>query len=757
MSRARARLGILLVVANVGVEELVDELAKVVADGGRARVVLERAGARPSDILTSADPLVFWHEAIKAAGHGAPSGGVRALVEQVAKLHPGNEVFKRFLAPGELGRGDVRPEVLTPFPGHVRLRDPGVPSELVVIGDRSGDVVRWSYRVARANTPRFTREVAWDPALDRAALALAGADGRTLQAVGVRLGRMLLGAWGEPEHHAVMRALFDARSPSERTTPLAGAVRCRLVLDEGLEGLPWRLAAVADADGAPHWLADGGWTFEHRAPERPTQHVSLGPRCPLLLVVPGQGALRDEGTMLVQSVKESLASKWSLDEGRLGRWLSLAHGRDEVLELAKGADIVVCFGSVRPEPEPALELRRDDGVTELLPLVRLSGALAAAKVKLLVLATTGAVTWPTAARGRLPCVIVPTQAATPAEARQTVLAWLHAMLAEGLDPVQALHRPPAFGPTRRWVGMQAHADFQRWSTTASVAESDDRRAQLVLDRDELRALFIRHVDALVQDPRRVVEAFLVDGGREDRLELLGEQLWKEYRKKDRDKRVWETRRVEIELVDGQAQGALDAKQERLLMQALAIEQGSSAQRALEAEARAEGWPTRSFVYWLDFRAQLDGIDGEALAAWIRLVLRRLPTLIEGPASSRLQGVRVIATLGVVTSNRDRLRRDVAGYATALAEDSPSEQASITPLGLGAVTVEHIRRYLEDCRRCPLKLVPRVAAEIHRRTHGVFARVIALIEATEDDDGWQVFATALPVAAPMAPTKLEGRY
>jgi hypothetical protein len=76
---------------------LVDELAQVIADEGRARLVLQRAKFPAGQTPAFRMPLVFWSTVVGDARHGVIAGGVRALVVEAARLVPGNAVFQRYL------------------------------------------------------------------------------------------------------------------------------------------------------------------------------------------------------------------------------------------------------------------------------------------------------------------------------------------------------------------------------------------------------------------------------------------------------------------------------------------------------------------------------------------------------------------------------------------------------------------------------------------------------------------------------------
>jgi hypothetical protein len=151
------------------------------------------------------------------------------------------------------------------------------------------------------------------------------------------------------------------------------------------------------------------------------------------------------------------------------------------------------------------------------------------------------------------------------------------------------------------------------------------------------------------------------------------------------------------------------------------------------------------VYWLDWGAEQSGINSAVLHAWMRHVMLRLPRLVEG-----LRSVRVIATLGVVPSQRERFREVASQWLGELAQHRPPPPASITSFALGLVTVAHVRSYLEGRRCCPLELVHPVAVEIHRLTGGVFAKVIVLVEELEHGGRWRAFASNRVEPEPIVP-------
>lgn len=77
----------------ITLEDLIDELARVLHEGESARMLVLRARFPAADLPVFDVPRVFWSRVIRAAVDGKLVGGVRALVDEVAKQYPGNRVF----------------------------------------------------------------------------------------------------------------------------------------------------------------------------------------------------------------------------------------------------------------------------------------------------------------------------------------------------------------------------------------------------------------------------------------------------------------------------------------------------------------------------------------------------------------------------------------------------------------------------------------------------------------------------------------
>jgi len=310
--------------------ELIEELATYFDQEESARNLATNAGFPDADLPAFKTGRGFWTLVVKALRGGKTEGGFPALGREAARQYEHNAVFCALAGAGSAkgaeanspptvadpGWSDEEREPIDPFPG---LKGPRLDSrelpQLVVIGKREGARVHWSYCTELDTQPFATRNVAWDEALDSGGLALRDRGGEELLRRGVRLGRLLLGERGEDAYHTAARTVFRAPG-NEQTTPFAGGVRCRLVLDESLE-------EGDTPEGAIEVLArDRGW------PRRPflywlDWHAQLG----------------------------------GIDVGVLEAWLRLA--TRQLLQLVRGLDrirVVSTLGAVPGNPQRFREL-----------------------------------------------------------------------------------------------------------------------------------------------------------------------------------------------------------------------------------------------------------------------------------------------------------------------------------------------------------------------------------------------------------------
>ncbi len=629
------------------------------------------------------------------------------------------------------------PSMRAPFPGLEPYAMQGqARPQLIISGQRQGADVVWTYRVGRGSEPFLERTVAWDASLDGFHEALGKADSAKLQALGLKLGPLLLGALGDPQHHQICRTVFEMPD-GELTTPWAGAVRCRLLLDEPLAALPWRLAALLDRNDERYWLVDAGWTFELGSPALSSRRVRLRSPCSVLFVVPQHGTRQVAGAALVERATEHLEALWPSHRRQMARHVGCVHSPVELRRAIAGGsppDLVIIFGRVSAVSEPRVVFEHGKGIdshAEREPLAALLEDLAAAEVKLVYLATPNAVDLPPGGTCP-PCLIAPTLSSSSRDAVETCLSWLRAMLAKGLDPVRAMHGSPPNGPSMHWSTLCAHTDFEHWSTAPATAESADQRARHTIDRDTPRSVFMRHVDRLVKHEVRRVEAFVAHGGPQDRVEWLSDQFHREY--KDREP-TWRAFRLQVDFPSGSGGTAADTRPfEHAVLDALEIDDDDeSLSWAVSKIAERHRACDEPFVLWLDWEPRPKGVAASALAAWMKVAADMLPTLTEG-----LDNVRVVSTLGVVPANP----REFSADARSLANGIKNPMVSVTVLAaLGVVTGEHLDHYLSELSSgCPPELVQAVSDVIMARTGGAFSAVVELVETIEHGNGWRSLVT-----------------
>jgi hypothetical protein len=96
-------------------DDLIDELARVLHEPESARLIVLRSGFPPGDVPNFDVPRVFWSRVIRAAAAGKSVGGVQSIVEAASAQLPGNSFLANF-------RTDVAPRIAGWFRGSRRLK-----------------------------------------------------------------------------------------------------------------------------------------------------------------------------------------------------------------------------------------------------------------------------------------------------------------------------------------------------------------------------------------------------------------------------------------------------------------------------------------------------------------------------------------------------------------------------------------------------------------------------------------------------------
>lgn len=74
--------------------DLVDRIARVLHDEDGARLAATRAGFPREGLPKFTNALKFWNAVLVEISEGMVEGGVQALIDEVARMYPGNEYFK---------------------------------------------------------------------------------------------------------------------------------------------------------------------------------------------------------------------------------------------------------------------------------------------------------------------------------------------------------------------------------------------------------------------------------------------------------------------------------------------------------------------------------------------------------------------------------------------------------------------------------------------------------------------------------------
>lgn len=74
------------------IDELIDELARVLHEP-EAREIVLRAGFPAARIPSFKSPVVFWWRVVEEAKNGIIAGGAQTIIDEVAKMYPGNAFF----------------------------------------------------------------------------------------------------------------------------------------------------------------------------------------------------------------------------------------------------------------------------------------------------------------------------------------------------------------------------------------------------------------------------------------------------------------------------------------------------------------------------------------------------------------------------------------------------------------------------------------------------------------------------------------
>ncbi len=80
-------------------DEVFWEISRVFCDRDRAIFLVMSAGFPAAMVPYFTTPLLFWSKVLEEVRNGALADGVWSLVDEVARMYPGNSVFARGIRP----------------------------------------------------------------------------------------------------------------------------------------------------------------------------------------------------------------------------------------------------------------------------------------------------------------------------------------------------------------------------------------------------------------------------------------------------------------------------------------------------------------------------------------------------------------------------------------------------------------------------------------------------------------------------------
>ncbi len=645
--------------------------------------------------------------------------------------------------PGVVGLDSV--PFIGALPGH-QQRDAGAMHALEhsrvrlrIEGATRGNEVHWRYVHADRNEALAPAPPGSLGTVRRALDALErGNDDDSARALGRTLAECLLGARGSDDYHARFRRLFGY-GQSETPSAVALPVACRIVTrDPVLRRLPWRLCCEGE-----RWLVDDGWTFEVGVEERPLHAIELPNPCTVVVIAPEHGPHASWTAQHYSRVLELLRDgAWPFLAGRIEPYVLRVRTRDELDEvLADRRPHLAYVAAELGGGEHSAVFLDDYKATERVPLAELVPQLAKCGVQALCLAGPGAGTLEIQAEWShlVPAIVAPKGGSDPAAVDRAGLSWLHGLLVDSLDPVAAAHRVPSAGPSLWWAAAQVYGDFRSWNTARVPPSPDFKEAVLRIDRRKQRSSFVDRVVQLARESGPRVVSFLAHGTREDRVELLGDQLHQHLDDQgvlepgDRGLRV-HRRKIRFPPAGGGLLGRLEAAL-RSHVDIRGDEDPADAIRRMIANDPPRWAAT---VLWLDWGhvgvgARVKAIDAEDLAVWLKFGAESLPPL----CPSQGLPMRVLSTLTVALREQDM---DPFESEVRALRQEPGMQTSAAVVealpALDRVEEGDLEQILHrPALKCPPDLVIPAAHAVVRLSKGRYAEAAELIREARNGGTW----------------------
>ncbi|MCG8425136.1 MAG: hypothetical protein MJE77_45230 [Proteobacteria bacterium] len=551
--------------------------------------------------------------------------------------------------------------------------------------------------------------------------------------IGTDLFRVLLGEqvdWGP-----LLRAIFvqpAANHPQPK--PSYHGVRVAICTDDPLlVSLPWRLTSYQERP-----LITDGWRFSITRDPEPFGDYTMNPPAPVIVVAPragtaGQPAANSEHA---EAIAEILAAMWP-GSARQGDYLLRANTRQQLDNALRGCErnraILYVYTRVgQHRGRPCLLLDRNADATngpDHLAIEDLARLVENFTPNLVYLNTSGTALVDPLAHVRIPLVLwrrLPDWAERPGD---LAVAWLRRWLDQkgDADPLDALHnvcKNDLTCPEAATLG--ARSAYRTWNTHRRARLARSGSPALLLDRDVLKALIVKHLRELARSPRRRILAIVAHAEPGNRVADLSSQLRHELDIQGESVVAVQSRRVAFPAQRYQ----LDVDLLDHLQHDLKADPGEPIAHLLRRHSPHVRGEVRR-VLWLDWGTCGEGFDQPALKAvelraWLQFGSQFL-------AANCPDDLRVVAYLAIETARSKKI--------AALIKDERKQPWARKPelwleeMRPDRVSEEHLLNYLGNHTQCDPHLHVELAELLDEECNGDFASTVARLEPAAASESW----------------------
>ncbi|WP_428262354.1 effector-associated domain 2-containing protein [Haliangium sp.] len=618
--------------------------------------------------------------------------------------------------------------------------------------------------------------------LEAAAATLTGDDDAAVKALlaeapralGNDLFELLLG--DEAEWRPLLREVFATAPGEPDPMPIWAPVQVRIVTnDELIAVLPWRLITWRR-----HLLLNRGWRLavtpalsdRRVATAAPTTVLVIAPRAATLATT---GRTSEDDVHLpehARAVQDLLAGLWPA--GAAAQHVAVAGTRREVVHRmgSMTPTLVYVYSAVEERGgAPCLLLDPpddgagpdDDHAPDALPLSEFAHLLGQTDPKpSVVYLHTGARSSRTTGTNPfidadIPLVLWRPRPRRSEASSQLALSWLKRWLGDGDDPVEALHeagRRAGLTTDPEAASVVASTSYLTWSTQQADVVSRTSPPLACLDRDEAKALVVRHVLELAQSRTRRVTAVVAYAKPGNHIADLWSQLRRELRVRGEAQVAVNWRQLELPLSFRQPYKGQDRRErlradlERALRHGLEADDNEPLRMLLSRHAPRNPGRARR-VLWLTWGVCGEGheqppLKGYHLEAWTNFAAEVL-------ARSCADNLRVISYLAMETPHPDKVSKKLADL---LDELSAEAAFALDDIELGSVAKKHLLNYLRDHTDCAATLHKELAERIMAETRGAFDATVAYLTQASEGSTWRDLRDRLRYSQGDSPTDDE---